>query len=300
MSERGSLPKSRLRRVVLASFGALGLTVAGVYAAVHAHVLLPREVAVDPVVVPVGDPAALERGRHLAEVVTTCTNCHGADYSGLEMADNFLLGRLWSSNLTPGRGGIADRSDEDLVRSIRHGVKPDGRPVLMMPSQYLYHLTDDDLGAVIAYLRSLPPVDREVPGLRLGPVSVLAIATGRVPDLLPADVLAADPTRMEPPPLAATPDYGEYLVETSGCKVCHHDNLSGGRHPLALPEEPPPPDLRAGSRVAEWSEEDFLVALRSGVTPEGDHLDARWMPWPAIGRMSDTELRAIYRFLRTL
>ncbi len=292
--------RRRLRRLGLACLGVAVFAVAALYAGVYTHVLRPRNVAADPVFVPVDDEAAIERGRHLAEVVTTCTQCHGPDYSGLEMADDFLLGRLWASNLTPGRGGIADRSDADLVRSIRHGIKPDGRPVLMMPSQYLYHLSDEDLGAVIAFLRSLPPVDREHPGLRLGPVTVLAIASGRVPDLIPANVLAEEPPRMEQPPVAATPGYGEYLVETSGCKVCHHDNLSGGRHPLALPEEPPPPDLRSSSRAAAWSEDDFLLVLRSGVTPEGDRLDPRWMPWPAIGRMSDTELRAIHRYLRTL
>ncbi|MDJ0850787.1 MAG: c-type cytochrome [Myxococcota bacterium] len=296
----GSTLVRRLRMLGLTCLGVVGVATVVLYAGVYAHVLAPREVEPDPLFVPVGDAAAIERGRHLAEVVTSCTQCHGADYSGLEMADDFPLGRLWASNLTPGRGGIADRSDADLVRSIRHGVKPDGRPVLMMPSQYLYHLTDEDLGALIAFLRSLPPVDREHPGLRLGPVTVLAIATGQVPDLIPANVLAENPARMEPPEVAATTAYGGYLVETSGCKVCHHDNLSGGRHPLALPEEPTPPDLRSGSRLARWSEDDFLRALRSGVTPEGDQMDPRWMPWPAIGQMSDTELRAIYRYLRTL
>lgn len=288
-----------LRGLLIASLGLLLIVFPALYTWVQWRVTQPRQVTATAIPIPT-DAAALDRGRHLAEVVTNCTNCHGDDYSGREMADNFWLGRLWSANLTPGRGGIADLSVGDLVRSIRHGVKADGRPVLMMPSQYLYHLSDADLGAVIAYLRSLPPVDREVPELRLGPLTVFAIATGQVPELVPADVLAKDPTRMEPPEPAATSDYGAYLVETGGCKVCHHENLAGGRHPLALPEEPPPPDLRPVGRIASWSEDDFLRALRSGVTPEGDQLDPRWMPWPAIGRMSDTELRAIYRFLQTI
>jgi nicotinate dehydrogenase subunit B len=105
---------------------------------------------------------------------------------------------------------------------------------------------------------------------------------------------------MSPPPAAATADYGAYLVETSGCKVCHRENLAGGLHPLSLPGEPVPPDLTPRGRLAHWSEDAFLRALRTGVTPEGHRLDEAWMPWPALGRMSDLELRAIFRHLRSL
>jgi mono/diheme cytochrome c family protein len=246
------------------------------------------------------DDRSLERGRHLVEVVGQCTTCHGPDLSGQELADDLWLGRLWAPNLTPGRGGIAEHSDADLVRSIRYGVKRDGRPVLMMPAQYLYHLSDDDVGAVIAWLRRLPPVNREVPEPRMGPLSELAIVSGRVPDLIPAERVSRQPPRLDAPQPSASPAYGAYLVETGGCKVCHREDLSGGLHPLSLPEEPPPPDLTASGRLASWSEDDFLRALRTGTTPDGQRMDDAWMPWRSISRMSDLELRAIFRFLRSL
>ena len=279
--------------------GVVALATCAVYASALERLTRQHDSVHDAVAVR-SDAAALDRGQHLVEAVAACTSCHGADLSGKQMANDPWLGRLWSSNLTSGRGGIGDWSDADLVRAVRHGVKRDGRPVLMMPSQYFYHLSDEDLGAVIAYLRSLPPVDRETPGFRLGIASAFIIVSGQVPDLVPAELLAEAPERLSSPTPGATPEYGAYLVETSGCKVCHHEDLSGGRHPLSLPEEPAPSDLSSGSRLAHWAEGEFLDALRTGVTPEGDRIDEAWMPWPAIGRMSDVELRAIYRYLRTL
>lgn len=294
---RGSL--RRVASTALIVLATLLLCTGVVYASALRRLTRLHEVAPDAVAVR-QDPASVERGRHLVEVVAACTGCHGEDLSGGQMADDLWLGRLWAPNLTPGRGGIADWSDADLVRAVRHGVKPDGRPVLMMPAQYFYHFSDDDLAAVIAYLRSLTPVDRETPSFRLGLGSAFVIASGRVPELVPADLLADEPPRLTPPEPAPTPDYGAYLVETSGCKVCHRENLAGGLHPLALPEEPPPSDLTPRGRLAHWSEDQFLHTLRTGVTPEGHRLDEQWMPWPAIGRMSDVELRAIFRYLRSL
>ena len=294
---------------------ALALAACAVYATALERLTRRHDPAADSVAVRT-DPDALERGEHLVEVVAACTGCHGPDLSGKQMADDPWLGRLWSSNLTPGRGGIGDWSDADLVRAIRHGVKRDGRPVLMMPSQYFYHLSiiilncalamqnvgmlQADIVGISVVMGSLPPVDRETPRFRLGIASAFIIASGQVPDLVPADLLAGSPERLAPPEPGPTPGYGAYLVETSGCKVCHHEDLSGGRHPLALPEEPTPSDLSASGRMAGWSEDEFLEALRSGRTPEGDRIDEAWMPWPAIGRMSDVELRAIYRYLRTV
>ncbi len=285
----------------------LAAPVAGVLAAAALLVGLVSErrvtriyrVTVQPLAVPT-DAVSLDRGRHLVEVVTRCSTCHGPDLSGRRIAEDAWLGRLWAPNLTPGRGGIAERSATDLVRSIRYGLKPDGTPLLMMPSQYLYHLSDADLAAIIAWLRALPRVDRHVPAPRVGPAARLAIATGRVPDLIPAELLRHGTPRLPAPAPAASVAYGAYLVETGGCKVCHHGDLSGGLHPLALPGEPPPSDLTPRGPLASWTERDFVRTLRKGVTPDGRSLDAEWMPWPSIGRMSDLELRAIWRYLRSL
>jgi mono/diheme cytochrome c family protein len=288
---------SRLRLVAALLFLAL--------AAVHAlaGARLTRSHAVEVRSVPVsGTAEARARGRHLVEVVGQCTTCHGEDLGGAELADDLWLGRLWAPNLTPGRGGLADRSDAELVGAIRHGVKPDGRPVVMMPSQYYNRFSDADLGAILAYLRTLEPIERVAPSLRMGPLTAVVILSGQAPDLLPAELLSAEspPGRARGPAPAHSPDYGAYLVDIGGCKVCHRQDLQGGLHPLSLPDEPPPPDLTPGGPMASWSEDDFVRTLRTGVTPDGRHLDAEWMPWPAIARMTDLELRAIWLHLRSL
>ena len=101
-------------------------------------------------------------------------------------------------------------------------------------------------------------------------------------------------------PTGVSIEYGAYMVETGGCKVCHHDDLRGGLHPLSLPGEPPPSDLTASGRLASWSEADFLRSLRTGRTPDGRRLENQWMPWKSIGRMSDLELNAIWKYLESL
>ena len=288
------------RTGVAAGLAAAAVVVAGGAVLLTAERRLERLYGVDPEPIPVSEaPAAVARGRHLVEVVAQCTACHGGDLAGQAMADDLWLGRLYAPNLTPGSGGIGAYTTRDLVRSIRYGVKPDGRPLVVMPAQYLYQLSDADLGAIIAYLRSLPPLDRPVPSRRLGPASVLALVSGRAPDLIPAELLARRALRVEAPPQGASAAYGRYLIEVAGCKVCHRDDLSGGLHPLSLPGEPPPPDLRAKGPLSTWSEGDFVATLRNGVTPDGRRLDDAWMPWRSFSRMTDLELRAIWRGLQS-
>src|SRR5690606_29903099 len=95
--------------------------------------------------------------------INGCTDCHGPDLSGGVMVDEPPF-RVVASNLTSGRGGIGTSYSEiDLDRVIRHGVRPDGGPVLVMPSSGYNRLSDDDAARIIAYLRSLPPVDNELP-----------------------------------------------------------------------------------------------------------------------------------------
>ena len=265
--------------------------------AVVSEVRLARRFEVEPVRLEVArDPATLARGRHLVEVVTQCTTCHGDDLAGKELADDFWIGRLWGPNLTRGRGGLGDLGDADLVRAIRHGVKRDGTSVALMPAQHLRHLTDRDLAAIVAFLRALEPVDREVPPARMGPLTRVVVALGLAPELLPAGLVAAEPL----PTRDAAADRGAYLVETAGCRVCHNPELTGGLHALSLPGEPEPPDLTPAGRLKDWSAGDFVRALRTGRTREGRALDATYMPWPAYSRMSDAELLAIWRYLETL
>jgi len=260
-----------------------------------------RRFAVDAEPIPTAaGPSAIERGRHLATAVSKCTTCHGDDFSGTELVDDAWFGRLWASNLTPGRGGIAGLDDVDLVRSIRFGVRRDGTSLVMMPAQHLRHLSDADLAAIIAFLRTLEPVDREVPPPSMGPFARVVVALGLAPDLFPAGLVAGTPPRSEVIEPREGADYGAYLVEAGGCKVCHNARLTGGLHPLALPGEPEPPNLTPGGELASWTSEDFVAALRTGLTRDGRVLDPDFMPWPAYSRMSDLELKAIWKYLESL
>ena len=133
-----------------------------------------------------------------------------------------------------------------------------------------------------------------------GPLTRLVLFLGKAPDLLAAEAIerrGAAPVATSP---AATAEYGAYLVEVAGCKVCHHEDLSGGRHPLALPGEPPPPNLTSAGPLHDRSEQDFFRTLRTETTPDGRRLDERFMPWRAIAQMGDLELRAIWLHLRSL
>ncbi len=296
MNRRGRL---RLAALGCAAFVALpGAALATVYAL--SELRLERRFAVEaPGVAVPGDADAIARGRHLARAVAQCAHCHGDDLGGRLAADVPGLGRLYAPNLTSGKGGLGpDYRDEDLARAIRFGVDREGRALLVMPAQYLRRLRDDDLGDLIAYLRSVPPVDRELPAREVGLLARAALVLGRAPDLLPVErVLARDDAAEAADPEVAE---GRYLVDLGACRVCHHDDLSGGLHPLAVPGEPPPSNLTPAGRLAAWSEADFFAAMRTGRTPDGRTLDPRYMPWPRFAELSNRELRAVWHYLRAL
>ncbi|HJX86251.1 MAG TPA: c-type cytochrome, partial [Gemmatimonadales bacterium] len=165
------------------------------------------------------DSAALARGRRLAEIIGKCPLCHGADYGGKVLADNAAFGRLWPGNLTAGKGGIGRYTDADFERAIRHGVRQDGHPLVFMPSEAYGVMDDRDLAALIGYLRSLAPVDREIPAPRIGPLARTLYLVGNFP-LLPVEVV--DHTAPRPNGEAGvTVEYGRYLATVGGCRSCH-------------------------------------------------------------------------------
>ncbi len=158
----------------------VGVAVAYVFYASNQRLAKTYVVTPPAVAVPVGDPAAIERGRYLVHKVSLCIECHGEDLGGKPLAETPLTS-LWGSNLTRGRGGLGTSyTDADFVRALTNGVKKNGQSVIFMPSQD-YKFTEADMGALIAYIRSVPPVDREVPEPEVG---FLARALG-VADLFP-------------------------------------------------------------------------------------------------------------------
>ncbi len=283
-----------LKRLGYGLGGLLG--VAGVaYLVVHAmatfRMARKYEVTHETVAVPRG-PEAIARGRHLVDAVTHCNGCHGPDFGGRVMHEDFALGRLVAPNITRGQGGLpADYRVEDWVRVLRHALDREGHPLKIMPSDTFVHLSQEDLGAIIAYLDQVPPVDRDVGASSLGPLGRVLLVADMLP-LLPAEKIDHKASAKFAPPAGPTVEYGKYLAQTAGCLHCHGNELQG--KPSVAPGFPPPP--RLADLTGRWTEADFVRALRTGKRPDGSELD-REMPWQALKHMTNDELRALWLYL---
>jgi mono/diheme cytochrome c family protein len=244
------------------------------------------------------DSATIARGRHIA-VTRGCTDCHGADLGGTRFIDAPPLARLTASNLTAGRGGAAaEMTVADWVRAVRHGVGRGGRPLFFMPSHEYNVMGDEDLGALISYLRTVQPVDRTGAPNSIGPVGRLLYLSGKVP-LVPAELIDHAAPRKAVPAPGRTAEYGGYLA--TGCQGCHGKTYVGGPMVGLPPGSPIPANLTPhATGLAAWSEADFVKALRTGARPDGRVLDPKAMPWKTFGQMTDEELGAIWLYLRTL
>jgi mono/diheme cytochrome c family protein len=241
-------------------------------------------------------PEVLARGRHLV-ITRGCADCHGDDFGGRAVVEDPLVGRLHGPNLTSGRGGLpATFGDVDFVRAVRHGLAPDGRALVLMPSIEYANLSDEDLGAMIAYLKSLPAVDRERGPVQLGPLSRGLLLAGEIK--LAAEHIdhrAVRPVRVE---VEVSREYGHYLA--ASCAGCHGDNLSGGRIPGGPPDWPAAANLtpHPSGRLVQWSEGDFFTALRQARRPDGSSVHPV-MP-AAFGQLTDEETKALWIYLRSL
>jgi mono/diheme cytochrome c family protein len=285
----------RLLKWILMLVGAIVLVVVALVAYVYIATgnLMARTYTVQPPNVPIPtDAASIARGKYLAEKVAVCTECHGPDLAGKVVDDDAAMGRLVASNLTRGRGGLpADYSDQDFVRVLTHGVKRDGRSVIFMPVVD-YVFTPEDLGAIVAYVKSVPAVDRTVPTMSPGP---MARALGLFVNFPLASAAMIDHSQTR---LATRPDpadavaSGKYLVSSAGCHGCHGPQLTGGAGP------PPGGANITPVGIGGWSEQDFTVAVRTHRRPNGSAIDEA-MP-RAYGEMADADLRRIYAYLQTV
>lgn len=256
---------------------------------------------IDVKVVPVAfakDPGSLRLGRYLFEA-RGCAECHAADGHGLVFIDDASGLYAKSPNITPGPGGVvAEYSEADWVRTIRHGVNPAGRALVSMPSDDFNRMSDTDLAAVVAYARSLAPMAGSGAEIRL-PLLVKALyGIGIVRD-------AAEKIDHRLPPLpavapGATRDYGEYVVQM--CVGCHRADFGGGPVPGGMPDWPPAPRLAPGpgSAMARYdTPARFAAMMRSGKRPDGSAVSAV-MPFATLRNLSDTDLDAVYAYLSAL
>ena len=241
------------------------------------------------------DSAQLAKGRKLT-VTYGCQDCHTANLAGQIMADDPAFGRLVSSNLTSGTGGVLARYDDrGLDAAIRDGVGWDGRKLIIMPSLEYASLADDDVAAIIANLRHREPVDRQLPSVAMGPVGRGLIAAGKIP--IAYDVIDHKRTTRAVAPTAGTVETGRYIA--SGCVGCHGNDYGGGPVPGQPASAKHSANITPSGNVGKWTREQFIAAMRDGKRPDGTAIDPL-MPWKAFGKMSDDELQGIYLYLRTL
>lgn len=246
------------------------------------------------------DSASVERGRHLSRAIAKCVECHADDLGGQVVFDGMPMARVVAPNLTPGRGGIAtNRSDDDYLRAIRHGIGVGGRALVLMPARNYWHMGDADVGALIAYLRTLPAVDRELPPTSFGLVGRVLVLKGDLDPMFESKDMDHVARRAAPPAADTTADYGRYLAEIGGCTGCHGPTLSGGPIPGGPPDARPATNITPEG-IGTWTEQDFFRALREGMRPNGTAIDSTMMPIRLTREMTDLETKAIYKYLQTV
>lgn len=289
--------------IVLGSLVALLVVAAAVlYILGSARLNKTYDIQPEAIIIPT-DGASIARGQHLVDALTFCGGCHGEDLGGDIFEGEPMIATFYAPNLTSGRGGVgATYSDADYVRAIRHGVDPQGRGLLIMHSNVYHNLSKQDLGAMIAYLKSVPPVDKESPEPKIYPLGYIMVALGAFDSealpLVPAELIDHNASFTEMPAQGTTVEYGGYLMSITLCHMCHGPDLAGG--PPLEPGMLPGPNLTPGGELGEWSETDFIQTIRTGVSPDGHKLNPEIMPWDMYANMTDEELKSLWLYLQSL
>lgn len=270
-------------------------------------------------------PERIQRGEYLANSVCVCMDCHSTrDWSkfsgplkegtlgvGGERFDRTMgfPGVYYSKNITP--AGIGDWTDGELYRVITTGVRNDGDPIFpVMPYHYYAKMSKEDIYSIIAYIRTLKPIESTVPEREM--------------DMPLPIVLRLEPTPPEHQPMPDPSDklaYGEYLTNASACQECHtpaddmgklfmDQAFSGGRE-FEIPESGGDKVRSANitphnTGIGFWNEDQFLARFRQyqdsnyniPLVSHGDFNSI--MPWMMYSSMSDRDLKAIFAYLQTV
>jgi len=243
------------------------------------------------------DAQTIERGRYLY-ASRGCTDCHGAQGTGREFVNDGKGTRLAGPNITSA-GVVARYQPEDWNSVIRHGVKPNGRPVLVMPSEDYNRWSNDDLDALVSYVRQFKPQEGTQAVVELPRPAWVLYGLGAIPDAAARINHQLAPSR--PTPAGVTLANGQYVANM--CIGCHGANLAGGKIPGGPPDWPAAADIRpnaqsAGSALARYpNAASFVAMLRTGKRPDGKPIQV--MPFESLGQLSDVDAQALYLFLTT-
>lgn len=243
------------------------------------------------------DSASLARGSYWAQAI--CANCHGTNFSGSDFFDDPKLGTIHAPNLTSGKGGVGGNyTDEDWVRAIRHGVRKGNSGIMIMPAQNFNNLSDIDLACLIAFLKTVPPVDQEWGPPHFTLTTRMIGSMGGFGNLYAANII--DHSKLHgitAPAKGVTVEYGDYLVRVIGCRSCHGKQLNGIQPPD--PDSPFSPNISPGGALGKWTDMQFIQTIRTGSTPEGRIMNPKFMPWPGFAKLNDDDLNAIYLYLKS-
>jgi len=267
-------------------------------------------------------PQRIERGKYLANAVTVCMDCHSArDWSkfagpiipvtlgmGGERFDQDMgfPGTYFSKNITP--AGIGGYTDGELYRVITTGVNKHGQAMFpVMPYPYYGKMDDEDIYSIIAYLRTLKPIDHQIRD-----------SQSDFPMSLILNTIPAKGTPIKRPEPTDELAYGQYLVNAAACMECHTQvdkgqvipelAFGGGREfPFAgttVRSSNITPDMETG--IGKWSAEFFVQRFKAyadssyvpPVVKPGEFNTI--MPWTMYGTMTEQDLRAIFTYLKTV
>lgn len=293
--------------IVIALVGIIYLNIA------YPKVSPPEDISIE------ATPERLARGEYMVRHVTPCLDCHsktdknyyanpiipGTEGMGGQPFPG--VGSLYVSNITP--AALGDWTDSEIARAITAGVSKDGRPLApMMPYSEFRYLAQEDVYAIVAYLRTLPPIENEV-----------TLPSITFPLNLIFRTIPSDP---DPQPLPDSSDAvgtGRYLVRVAGCYFCHTPNDQGtpiagkdfsGGHEFSDPELgivrsaniTPDPETGIGS----WTKDAFIKRFKAYADSAGSHIPyvkggpQTVMPWAIYAGMTEEDLAAIYAYLQTV
>jgi mono/diheme cytochrome c family protein len=236
---------------------------------------------------------AEQRQRGHAVVDSFCGSCHskfGPLTGGMDIGKELTapVGSFITSNLTPA-GALRHWTDGEIFRAIRNSIDARGHWLTIMSYTNAAKLSDADIYAVIAYLRSRPAagVMTAEPPDHLNLLGRAMLGAGLLP--------AGNPVftgSLSAPPKGPTASYGEYILSYQDCRACHGPNLTGG-----VPGQIAPmgPNLDV---VKAWNKNEFIATMRTGLDPTGRPL-SELMPWRALGKMDDEELTAVFEYLQS-